>query len=95
MADDVKIEINIDKISWGDMRLMFGLQNGNSDPMVIADLFDRFVVGGADAVPIARTMEVMEALTEAMEGIANPKNLSSASTPTSGRTKKRRSNTSS
>ena len=84
MADDVRIEIDIDNISWGDMRLMFGFQNGNTDPLVIADLFDRFVVGGADAVPIARTMEVIEALTKAMEGIANPKNLPSASPPTSG-----------
>lgn len=93
MADATRIEINIDQMSWGDMRLMLSLQNGGVDPLAIADLFDRFVVGGADAVPITRTMEVVEALTKAMEGMADPKKLNSAPPPTSGRTRKRRSNT--
>ena len=93
MADVERIEINIDKMSWGDMRMLFSLQDGNADPLTLIDLFDRFVVGGADAVPINRTMEVVEALTEAIGGMADPKNSTSASTPTSGRGRKRQSNT--
>lgn len=93
MADVTRIEVNIDEMSWGDMRLLLSLNNGEADPLTIADLFDRFVVGGADAVPITRTMEVIEALTAEIGGMTDPKNSASSSTPTSGRGRKRRSNT--
>jgi len=95
MPDKNKIEINVDDMTWDDMRVLMSLQGDNSDPLAIVDIFDRFVIGGAAAVPIMQTQEVITGIVEAIGELTNRKNLASPSTPPSGQTTKRRRNTSS
>jgi len=89
---DLKIEINVDDMNWDDMRVLLSLGE-DADPLAIADIFDRFVVGGARAVPIMQTQEVVQGIVEAIARVTNQKNDKLPSTPPSGRTAKRRSNT--
>ena len=93
MAD--KIEINVEDMTWDDMRILLTFEGGEASPLDIITIFDRFVVGGAAAVPIMRTQEAVAAIIEAMGVITDSKNSPSASTKPSGQAKKRRSNTSS
>jgi len=100
MVDALKIVINAESMTWDDMRLLMSMQSkGNAttpeDLMNLVDLFDRFVEGGAAAVPIVRTNEAITGLIEAIGGLINSKNLPSASQTTSGQVKKRRRSTSS
>jgi len=72
------VEIDIDKLTWEDMRIIISA-DGNKDftPAMVMDihgLFERIVVGGAKAVPIVHTMEVIESISRAMEMLGNPKN---------------------
>lgn len=101
MVDEkLKIVINAEKMTWDDMRMLLSLQSKGStatpdDFLLLIDLFDRFVEGGAKAVPIMRTMEAITGLVEAIGEMTNSKNSGSSSTHTSGRAKKPRPSTSS
>lgn len=75
-AAPLDIQINIDAMTWEDMKILMTAQGqGFSQAMVldVHGLFERIVVGGAKAVPVMRTMEVLEAIGEAMKGLGNPK----------------------
>jgi hypothetical protein len=76
------VEIDIDKLTWEDMRIIMSA-DGRKDltsemVMDIHGLFERIVVGGARAVPVVHTMEVIESISKAMETLGNPKNSTSA-----------------
>lgn len=96
MSDE--IVVYTDRLTWADMSILFSLQemgSGISAENVtdITALFDRVVEGGAAAVPVLRTMEAIQKLIEGLSGMADTKNLSSASRPTSGQKAPRRRNT--
>lgn len=72
----LNIEINIDAMTWEDMRILMTAQGEGFSTAMVLDvhgLFERIVVGGAKAVPVMRTMEVLEAIGVAMKGLGNPK----------------------
>ena len=72
------IQIDIDAMTWEDMRILMSAQESkltSAAVLEVAGLFDRVVVGGAKAVPVMRTMEVLNAIGEAMKGLGNPKAL--------------------
>ena len=72
----LNIEINIDAMTWEDMRILMTAQGQELNEALVLDvhgLFERIVIGGAKAVPVMRTMEVLTAIGEAMKGLGNPK----------------------
>lgn len=99
MADDkLRIELDANNLTWGDMRFLLALESkgqatSREELSRLIDMFDRFVIGGAEAVPLARTGEAIAGINRAVGALANSKNSSSNSTPTSGRVKKRRPST--
>lgn len=71
------VEIDIDKLTWEDMRIIMSADGKDFTPEMVLDihgLFERVVVGGARAVPVVHTMEVINAISKAMETLGNPKN---------------------
>lgn len=71
------VEIDIEKLTWEDMRIIMSADGKDFTPEMVMDihgLFERIVVGGAKAVPIVHTMEVIESISKAMETLGNPKN---------------------
>jgi len=72
------VEIDIDKLTWEDMRIIMSADGKKTmtpeSVMDIHGLFERIVVGGAKAVPVVHTMEVIESISKEMEKLGNPKN---------------------
>lgn len=72
------VEIEIDKLTWDDMRIILSADNEQAmtkeTVLDIRDLFERVVVGGAKAVPVVHTLEVINAISREMEKLGNPKN---------------------
>jgi len=75
-AHAFNVEINLDAMTWEDLKILMTAQGQELSEVMVLDihgLFERVVIGGAKAVPITRTMEVLTALGEAMKGLGNPK----------------------
>lgn len=77
-------EIHIECLTWEDMKIIVSADEAKgkefSKAMVldIYGLFDRIVEGGAKAVPLIYTADVIAAINEAMTGLGDQKNSSSA-----------------
>jgi len=68
--------INLDALTWEDMKILMTAQGRELSSEMALDiygLFERVVKGGAKAVPVMRTMDVLTAIGEAMKGLGNPK----------------------
>jgi hypothetical protein len=66
------IQINLDGLTIGDLRLFAALKNGTADEMALVDLFNRCVVGGVDHLPMRALSQVALALADAMRVAQSP-----------------------
>jgi len=71
-APALDIQINLDGLTIGDLRLFAALKNGTADEMALVDLFNRCVVGGVDHLPMRALSQVALALADAMRAAQSP-----------------------
>ncbi|MDQ2995467.1 MAG: hypothetical protein M3R61_00205 [Chloroflexota bacterium] len=68
------IQITLDALTIGDLKLFGALQKGTADQMEMIDLLARCVVGGIDHLPFTALPQIAQALAAAMGDASNPKN---------------------
>jgi hypothetical protein len=68
------IEIALDALTIGDLRLFSALKNGTAGELDLVDLLDRCVVGGVAHLPLTAMPQIAQALSKALDASSNPKN---------------------
>lgn len=69
--DEIKIDLSGLKIK--DLILFDQLNDPTSSKATMIALLDKVVVGGASELPFTRLTEILEAVTKAVQAVANPK----------------------
>ena len=69
MADEIKVEINLDAVTFGDFEKFSGSGLGSTD---LVAFLDRVVVGGVRHLPLTMMRPIMDAFKAQMETLGNP-----------------------
>ena len=67
--DEIKIEINLDAVTFGDFEKFGGSGLGSTD---LVAFLDRVVVGGVRHLPLTMMRPIMDAFKAQMETLGNP-----------------------
>lgn len=66
------LEITLDNLTIGDLRVFAALKNGTADELAMIDLLNRCVAGGIEHLPLSKLAEVATALANAIKASQNP-----------------------
>jgi len=69
MAEEIKIVVNLDAMTFGDMEL---LGSGKAPVSDMIAILDRVVVGGVRHLPLTAMKSIMDAIKAETEKLANP-----------------------
>lgn len=68
------IQITLDKLTIGDLRIFNALKNGTAGEPDLVDLLNRCVIGGVEHLPLSAMPQIAQALSAAIAESSNPKN---------------------
>lgn len=69
MADEIKVEINLEAVTFGDFEKFGGSGLDTSD---LVAFLDRVVVGGVRHLPLTMMRPIMDAFKAQMDTLGNP-----------------------
>lgn len=67
MPEVVKIEIDLDKMTIGDLETLDKAGAGKLGPAALVEFLDRLVIGGARQLPFTQLSAVVKAVGEAIQ----------------------------
>jgi hypothetical protein len=71
---ELEIKVNLDAMTFGDLEMAMQAESGKVPVKELLPFLNRVVVGGVKDIPLTAMPAIMDALTKALEGMANPKN---------------------
>jgi len=71
---ELEIKINLDKLTFGDLEMALDYEDGKTPVKELLPFLNRVVVGGVKHIPLNAMPAIMDALSDALAGMGNPKN---------------------
>lgn len=71
---EISIRVDASAVTFGDLEMAMGFDNGTVDLKELLPFLNRVVVGGVRHLPLSAMPAILEALTEAFSSLGNPKN---------------------